>query len=102
MSNTERSRVTIFLAICFNIHNTEGILDLNRAIIVALDTYKGTIYPINLFFGNILHTLLYPFLVHPSPVTILGRRRKIASDLTIIAPNVPYVPRPIVLYPGPP
>jgi hypothetical protein len=49
-----------------------------------------------------IHTLLYPFLVHPSPIAnLLERRRKIAPDLAI-APNVPYVPRPTVSHPNPP
>ncbi|CAB5161361.1 unnamed protein product [Rhizophagus irregularis] len=76
MSNTEHSRLAFFLGTCFNAYN--GGLVHNRPIIISNDT------------------------LHFSPVvSLLGRRRKIAPDLAI-APNEPYVPKPVVLYPGPP
>ena len=103
MSNTEHARVASYLSFRFNAYN--GALPLNRPIIVSYDTSKRTIpqsicYLVVITFN--IYTLLYPFLVHPSPVIdILGRRRKIAPDLAI-APNEPYVPKPTVPYPGPP
>ncbi|CAI2192325.1 11372_t:CDS:2, partial [Funneliformis geosporum] len=78
MSNTEHSRVTSFLVICFNIHNGGGVPTLNCPIIISVNT------------------------LYPSPVvSLLERRRKIFLDLTI-APNISYVPRPAVSYLDPP